>query len=250
MSGSTIGTTPPRVIQAARAHDLGGPVTSAQANRLSMPRVLGGFGVWVVLMVGMGQLAAAVRGPGWIFAVLIFLSVLVACYVAGRWMEAGGTLYLHERGAVVDHPRRPVEVLAWTDLLPCEHHRRLPVVGGHRALTIRVGPRAAFTCAEEVADRIADVIAAMEQPRASAVLAAGGTLDYGVVQVSREALVLPRFTLPWAAVTGMRAEQSVLLVFAGTGAPVSLRRDGVAHQRTLLRLGPRLADDARRIGRF
>ncbi len=250
MQGSTTGVTPPRVGEAARTHDLGGPVTSAEANRLGRARALVGFGVWVAVIAGLGRVAHAVDVPGWVLAVLVFLSLLVGLAVAGRWMKAGGTLYLHERGAVVDRPGRPVEVLGWTDLLPCEHHQRRPVVGGRRALTFRVGPRVVFTCTEEVADRLADVVAAMEQARARAVLAAGGTLDYGIVQVTREALVLRRCTLPWAAVTGMRAEPSVLRVFAGSGGPVPLPRAGVAHQRTLLRLGPELADGARRTRRF
>lgn len=250
MQESTIGVAPPRVVEAARAHDLGGPVTVAQANRLGRVRALAGFGVWLVVVVLISQLARVVDGPGWVFAVLVFLSVLVGLSIAGRWMGAGGTLYLHERGAVVDRPGRPVEVLAWTDLLPCEYHQRRPVVGGRPALSFRVGPRVVFTCTEEVADRLADVVAAMEQGRARAVLAAGGTLDYGIVQVTREALVLGRSTLPWAAVTGMQAEPSVLWVLAGRGAPVPLPRAGVAHQRTLMRLGPELADSARRAGRF
>jgi hypothetical protein len=250
MQGSTVGVAAPRVAEAARTHDLGGPVTSARANRLGRARVVVGFGVWAAVTWVVAQVARVIGLPGWTFAVLVLLWVLVGLAAAGRWMQAGGTLYLHERGAVVDRPGCPVEVLAWTDLLPCEHHRRRPVVGERRALTIRVGPRVVFTCIEEVADRLADVIAVVEHARARAVLAAGGTLDYGIVQVTRDALVLGRSTVPWAAVTGMRAEPAVLRVFAAGGGPVPLPRAGVAHQRTLLRLGPELADGARRARRF
>jgi hypothetical protein len=172
--------------------------------------------------------------------------VLLGLYQGGRWLTSGGTLHLFERGAVLDHPRRPVEALAWPDLLPCEHPKRLAVGGEHRALTIRVGPRAAFTCTQEVADQLADVISAMEMPRARSALAAGHTLDYGTVQVTRGALVLERLVLPWAAIIGIRADGPTLWIFTGAGAPVQLRRGGVAHQRTLMLLGPQLAGAARR----
>jgi hypothetical protein len=247
MDGSSIGPTPRRVVEAAREHRLGGPVTTAAAHRLSPARILLGAGLWVVCWMAASLLLVVVRPPGWLAVPAVVLSVLLGLYAAGRRLTCGGTLHLYERGAVIDHPRRPVVALAWAHLLPCEHRKRLALGGGHRALTVRIGPRAVFTCTQEIADRLADVIAAMELPRARSVLATGGTLDYGAVQVTPDALVVERHTLPWAAVTGMQVDGPHLWIFSWSGAPVPLLRAGVAHQRTLMLLGAHLADAARRI---
>lgn len=236
---------PPQVAEAARAHGLGAPVTSEEARRRGPARCVAGPAMLLTCFVVIyGLTTIGVRSP-WIVLPVPLLSIITVLVVVECWIHSGGVLYLYERGAVIGGRRCAARVVPWTGMQPCEHVRPRRFGGALPALTIRVGPEAAFTCVGAAADRLADVIAALEQPRARALLAAAGTLDYGIAQITRDAIVLDRCTVPWAGVTGMWADQWTLQVFGRAGAPVLLLREGVAHQRTLLALGHELADRAR-----
>jgi hypothetical protein len=209
---------PPPVGGAAAAFGLGGLVTSAEADNRTIYRrmALQAAGLTVLL----GSLGILNRldalGPVQLFLVmaLVFGGVFLVERATGR---PGTTLYLFERGVVLDQ-RGQVQPLAWPQLAPYLQHQRMNNVGSRWVLTVKVADRAVFRCTGDEASRLAEVMSVIELARLRSVLAAGGTVDYGVLRVTREGLVFPRRTLPWAHVRwfprGRLPHQRALVVLA------------------------------------
>jgi hypothetical protein len=245
------GPVPPRVGRAAAAHGLGALVTTAEAKQPTARFLWVGYGVGLLLLLVFNALVG--RFGGGSMALLVGFEVVVfgGVYLLGRWARSGVTLYLFERGAVVDRPRRSqTRAVAWTEMAAYEYYQRLPGdSNGRWVLTLKVAGKAVFTCAGDDAVRLADVVSAIELVRARALLAAGRPVDYGVMRITREALVFERLTVPWANVTGMRAGRWMVRVLGDTDHSVLLPRQAFPHLRTVLALGEQLAAEARSAGR-
>lgn len=243
---------PPEVGRAAWSHGLGGPVTTAEADRRTITRrsVLNLVGVLVLLPV-----AGLIAGPGGDIKVsLVLAGVLISggLFVVERRGRTGVTLYLFERGAVLHRPRRGqvLLVLELPAMVPYLRYQRMQNTGARWVLTVDVAGRGVFTCTGAEAVRLADVLSALELARVRAVLAAGGTVDYGFLWVTREGLVFDGFVVPWAGVPRLRVAGWWKVRVDGRAlVPVRTPRAQLPHQRTLLALAEQFAAGARTAGR-
>jgi hypothetical protein len=245
---------PPPVAGAAAAHGLGGPVTRASTNRLTPTRSYLLFGTALMTSFLSSVAVYSLGLPTGLLGPIVLVAVLGCVARAGWLLVARQTLHLFERGAVIEN-RRPadLEVHPWTAMLPYERYqRRTPSRNSphHLVLTIKVAGRVVFSCADETAGRLADVISAVELSRARTLLAAGRPVDYGIVVVTPQVFRVGELSVPWTEVTGMQAGRDYLRLDRSAGLPVPLPRDRTPHQRTLIALGEQLSVGARRAGRF
>jgi hypothetical protein len=241
------GPVPPAVGKAATARDLGGPVTRATATRLTRTRFRLGLAAFLATFVAFGQVVALVHPPKALATALLVVVVLGFLIAGARLAGARQTLHLFERGAVIEHREGvDLQVVGWTEMLPYERYQQwVPGRGPHHlVLTIRVAGKVVFSCADDTAGRLADVISAMELNRVRPLLAAGRPVEYGAMQITGEALRFPRLCIPWVEVTGARSERRTIRLLGAPGA-VPLFRDRTPHQRTLLALSEQLSAQAR-----
>jgi hypothetical protein len=155
-------SVPPRVGGAASQHCLGAAVSVAEGDRRTFTRrwALRAVGVLVVLSAIVLDDRSGGSSPFaiWLAGALVFGSVFLIDRFGGR---TGVTLYLFERGAVLDRPRRAeVWVVALQDLGPTLRRQRTAHSGGRWVLTIRIAERAVFTCTGNEAVRLSDAVAA------------------------------------------------------------------------------------------
>src|SRR3954451_13365364 len=236
---------PLRVGEAASAYRLGGLVTAAEADNRTITRraVLHFVGLLVFLPLLAGILVR-LGGTSWLPVLAALATVAVAVHLADQFgPRPGVTLYLFERGAVLDRLRRgQVQPLGWPQMAPYLRHQRVRHLGGRWVLTIDSGGRPLFTCTGAEAVRVTDVMSAIELGRVRSVLATGATVDYGVMRVGRQGLHFPGLTVPWAQVPRLRVGWSrTLRVRAGALVPVRLPRAQLPHQRALGMLAEQLA---------
>jgi hypothetical protein len=153
---------PPRIGEAASAHRLGAAVSAAEGDRRTLTRTWAPRAVGVLVVLSAIVLDEWSGGSSpfaiWLAGALVSGSVFLIDRFGGR---TGVTLYLFERGAVLDRPRRTeARVVALQDLGPTLRRQRRMHSGGRWVLTIRVAERAVFTCTGDEAVRLSDVIAA------------------------------------------------------------------------------------------
>jgi hypothetical protein len=254
MESWSSGSVPPPVGKAAAAHGLGGPVTRATTNRLTPTRSYLLFGTALLGSFLASVIIYLLRLPTGLLGPVVLVAVLGCAGWAGWLLVSRQTLHLFERGAVIENRgRADLDVHPWTAMLPYERYQtRTPDrrARHHLVLTIKVAGRVVFSCADDTAGRLADVISAVELARARALLAAGRPVDYGVLTLTPQALRVGELTVSWAEVTGMRAERTTIRVERSCGAVLPLFRDRTPHQRTVMALGAQLSAGARRAGQF
>lgn len=245
---------PPQVVEAAGKHRLGVLLTSARTSGLS-PAVQGMSGLALVVVIAylVSMVGTALNLPGPVLTVLALVGILGGLVVVLLVRSRGRALYLFEGGAVVVRDGKHVlEVVPWAEMVPVEvDQRRI----GHQtrnivaALTISGARGKVFACIDEVAVRLADVIASVEAGRAWAALRAGRSVVYGPLTLTPTDLVVSGTAVPWAHVTQFRCGELWFVVRGAgpVGAPELARvpRATVPHQRTVIALGERMGAEAR-----
>lgn len=161
---------PPRVGSAATARQLGRLRKTVSAVQLGWPRILVGTVAWVGSLLSLGAVYIAITFGGDLLLTVALALLFVGLFVACRWLGPRTTLYLFERGAVVDHPRcATAEAFGWTDLTTSESYRVLPGSDPRRrALSVEAAGRTVFTGMGLARVRLADALAAMEPARTQA----------------------------------------------------------------------------------
>ncbi|MFJ6216501.1 hypothetical protein ACIQGZ_24705 [Streptomyces sp. NPDC092296] len=236
---------PAEVRDLAARQGLGGFLRTESAPRF--PASCGSLLLCVALAgPGIGLLLAGRAVPRAIGAVLLLAAVaLVVLGIRrdGREEPRTARLHCYEQGSILARPEQGLEVHLWQEVLPYEWvETGQGSQGGardHHRLQLRTAAgRELFRFAEYDVDRVADLVAAVELPRAGERIDRGEAVGYGRFTLTGSALTVDGDSHPWERVHSVEPGRSTVEVFLrGRVRPVvAVPAAETPHLRTLLAL--------------